>query len=185
MRRRPGSARRFSPKRGPSLPWRCIRSRSRNGVGARVALGRPDSSSGPCRAAARPSSDAIPVTMPIHAAPGTPSPALATLVAVGLPKRRSFASSQRSRVRSARVPAGAPSRQDPRFPFKDLRHTFATRRRMQGRPHLHALVGALDGTEGTPSDTRSDTSAESPASAASQQRDSTKCPRRDFHTILP
>jgi integrase len=80
------------------------------------------------------------------------------------------------------------------FRFKDLRHTFATRLRMQGRAdissiatllghtstrmseryahadnaHLHTLVGALDGPEiGVPSDTKSDTSAESDASAAS------------------
>jgi integrase len=80
------------------------------------------------------------------------------------------------------------------FRFKDLRHTFATRLRMQGRAdissiatllghtstrmseryahadnaHLHALVGALDGTDiGAPSDTKSDTGPESSASAAS------------------
>ena len=80
------------------------------------------------------------------------------------------------------------------FRFKDLRHTFATRLRMQGRAdissiatllghtstrmseryahadnaHLHALVGALDGIDiGALSDTKSDTGAESSASAAS------------------
>ncbi len=79
------------------------------------------------------------------------------------------------------------------FRFKDLRHTFATRLRMQGRAdissiatllghtstrmseryahadnaHLHALVGALDGTEtGTPSDTKSDTTADDATSVA-------------------
>jgi integrase len=74
------------------------------------------------------------------------------------------------------------------FRFKDLRHTFATRLRMQGRAdissiatllghtstrmseryahadnaHLHALVGALDGPEiSLPSDTKKDTPVES------------------------
>jgi hypothetical protein len=71
---------------------------------------------------------------------------------------------------------------------KDLRHTFATRLRMQGRAdissiatllghtstrmseryapadnaHLHALVGALDGAKiAVPSDTKKDTRTES------------------------
>ena len=79
------------------------------------------------------------------------------------------------------------------FRFKDLRHTFATRLRMQGRAdissiatplghtstrmseryahadnaHLHALVGALDGTKiGAPSDTKSDDTTDDATSVA-------------------
>lgn len=82
----------------------------------------------------------------------------------------------------------------PNFRFKDLRHTFATRLRMDGRAditsiatllghtstrmseryahadnaHLHALVSALDGAQDSaPSDTKTDTGTDSAANAAS------------------